>query len=80
MISSHVQQHIQAFLSLRGDTALVTANCSLVISGRLQSLDVVELAMWLEREYHLDFAKHGFNQYDFDSVSSIFSIITPHPT
>ena len=48
---------------------------SLVLSRRLSSLQVVELASQLEQAYQLDFAQLGFNQYDFDSVNSILELI-----
>jgi len=51
---------------------------SLVMSGRLSSLQVVELATILENRYGLDFAAAGFDQYDFDSVDSIVALIKTH--
>jgi acyl carrier protein len=48
---------------------------SLVLSRRLSSLQVVELASQLEQAYQLDFAELGFNQYDFDSVNSILALL-----
>lgn len=48
---------------------------SLVLSGRLDSLKVVDLAAQLEEHYGLDFAAAGFNQYDFDSVNAIAALV-----
>jgi len=48
---------------------------SLLISGRLHSLGVIELISRLETKYQLDLTRQGFNQYDFDSVASIVELI-----
>lgn len=48
---------------------------SLLVSGRLHSLGVIQLVSRLEEKYQLDLTRHGFNQYDFDSVSSVVALI-----
>ena len=60
----------------RSETDAVIHNDeSLVIAGRMSSLQLVELAAELERNYAIDFSD-GFNQYDFDTVDSIVRMIT----
>ena len=47
----------------------------LVTNGYLDSIDVMQLVVHLEREFQLNFSARGFDQTDFDSVESIVSLI-----
>lgn len=73
-----ILDYVNAMLKRLGNQQAVTVTDSLVISGRLQSVDIVELAAWLEKEFHLDFVTYGFNQYDFDSVNAMMDMIEAH--
>jgi acyl carrier protein len=53
----------------------LTATDSLVISGLLSSLQIVELASWLEGKYSIRFSDYGFNVYDFENISTIVEMI-----
>ncbi len=75
-----VRALIRAQLLLLEEDPQFSDEDSLVISRRLSSLQVVELAAQLESRYQLDFAAHGFNQYDFDSVVQIVDLIEKHRT
>ncbi len=57
----------------------LTVNTPLVSSGLLSSMNIVELAAWIEGQYSIDFAAQGFNVYDFDTVDSIVRFIEDHP-
>jgi acyl carrier protein len=48
---------------------------SLVLSRRISSLQVVEMATLLEQQFQLDFARVGFDQYAFDSVNAIVALL-----
>lgn len=65
---------IKSLLDRSEGNAIFDNEESLVISGRLSSLSLVELAAELEKKYNIDFAD-GFNQYDFDSINSIVNLI-----
>lgn len=74
-ISQELKNEIRNHLEESLGTATFSDEDSLVLSGRLSSLQVVNLAAKLEEKYNLDFAANGFNQYDFDSVNSILQLI-----
>ncbi len=48
---------------------------SLVVSGLLSSLQIIDLASTLEAKFGLDFAVRGFNQYDFENINSIINML-----
>ena len=70
---------IRAFLSQRlhakGDMQEFTDSDSLVISRRLDSLDVVEIVVFLEQEFRVDFSTIGFDQQLVDSVQAILALV-----
>ena len=47
---------------------------SLLLGGRLQSLDAVEIVVFLEETFGVDFAAIGFDQEKIDSVDAITSL------
>jgi acyl carrier protein len=53
---------------------------SLVISGRLNSVKVIELATWLEEKYQIDFDAHSFHVKDFDSVNDVVRLVKSKQT
>ena len=67
---------VKEILEKKGDTAPVGIEDSLVYSGRLRSMQIIELASQLEITFAIDFGVTGFNQYDFDSVLSILALLS----
>jgi acyl carrier protein len=65
---------IKSLLDVDDDTYLSVSD-NLVTSGRLNSLKIVELAVWLEKTYGIDFSESGFNIYDFENVLTIMDLI-----
>lgn len=61
--------------TLLNDANPVNANESLVLSQRLSSLQVVELASQIEQKYQIDFSEIGFNPNDFETVGTIADLI-----
>ena len=59
----------------KGDLEGFTDSDPLMTSGRLQSIDTLELVVFLEEKYGVDFAERGFNQNELDSVDSIIALI-----
>lgn len=76
---AHPREVIRAFLQKAlddaGDDAEFADGDSLVVSGRLDSFAVVEIVMFLEAQYDLDFSDGVFDQTDFDSVDSITQLV-----
>jgi len=48
----------------------------LISSGRLQSIQVIEVMLQLENHYGLDFSDYVFDPDDFESVESISAFIS----
>jgi acyl carrier protein len=47
----------------------------LVVSGRLNSVKVIELATWLEEKFHISFDGHVFHVHDFNTVDSVVELV-----
>jgi acyl carrier protein len=62
-------------LNKKGDTRAFGDGDSLIFSGRLESVDALEIAFFLEDRYGIDFAQIGFDQNQLDSVDEIVSLI-----
>jgi acyl carrier protein len=58
-------------LSTHGDTAPFTDQDSLTVSGRLDSVDMMEIVFFLEDKYGADFTQRDVKLEEFDSVESI---------
>jgi acyl carrier protein len=70
-----IRQFIERLLAQKGDQRPFSDSDSLVFSGRLQSVDVVEVVVFLEEQWAIDFAQIGFDQTQFDSVEAIHGLI-----
>jgi acyl carrier protein len=62
-------------LQRRGDAAPFEDGDSLALSGRLDSVDVIELLGFLEATFAIDFARLGFDRNDFESISTMLALI-----
>jgi acyl carrier protein len=49
----------------------------LMTGGRLQSIDTLELVLFLEEKCGTNFAERGFDQNELDSVDNIMSSRSP---
>jgi len=72
---TELHTHVKRLLADKGDRELLGDSDSLVLSGRLDSTDVLEIVMFLEGNYGIDFADLPFDQEDFDSIASILTLI-----
>jgi acyl carrier protein len=70
-----IRDFVKGLLANKGETAEFRDAESLLSSGRLQSIDAVEIALFLEREYAVDFSVVGFDQAQIDSVDEIASLV-----
>jgi len=66
-----VRSLLGSLLEKKSDRTAFTDEDSLVLSGRLDSLDVIDLISFLEERFGLDFADDGFDQHELDSVNAI---------
>ena len=71
-----VRQYVQKVLKEnKDDTDPVGDNDSLVLSGRLSSLDVVDVLTFLEGEFNFAIDPNDFDQAKFDTVESIVGML-----
>ena len=59
----------------KDDTAPLSDSDSLVLSGRLSSLDVVDVLMFLEGSFNFSMDPNQFDQSKFDSIDRIVAMI-----
>jgi len=62
-------------LKLLEDNPTLGYDESLILSGRLSSMGLIELIAKLEAHYNIDLVSQGINPLDFDTVNSIVRIL-----
>jgi acyl carrier protein len=72
---SELHAQISRLLADKGDQEPLGDTDSLVLSGRLDSTDVLQIVMFLEGSYDIDFADQPFDQEDFDTIARILTLI-----
>lgn len=70
-----IRGYVKQLLEQKGDTHPFTDGASLLLSGRLASVDAVDIVVFLEEKYGVDLAEVGFDQSLIDSVDAIESLI-----
>jgi acyl carrier protein len=70
-----IRAQIQDILNRRGDSQPFGDGDSLIFSGRIDSLNVIEIVGFLEREFHLDISGLDFDETQFDSIESIAALV-----
>lgn len=70
-----IREFIAGLLARKGDRQPFSDEASLFLSGRLQSVDAIELAVLLEEAFGIDFASTGFDQEMIDSVDAISVLV-----
>jgi len=62
---------VERLLAANGDNAPVGDDESLLVSGRLQSIDAVEIVVFLEESFDIDFTEIAFDRDRIDSINAI---------
>ena len=70
-----IREFLQTLLARKSDTQPFSDDTSLLLSGRLQSVDAVSLAVFLEEKFAVDFAEIGFDQEKIDTLNAISTLI-----
>jgi acyl carrier protein len=70
-----VRQFFKKLLALRGDRKPFSDQSSIFLSGRLGSVDAVEVVVLLEEKFGIDFTETGFDQSQIDSIEAIETLI-----
>ena len=73
-----IRKFIEKLLRRRGDHGPIGDEDSLFMSGRLESIDAVEIVMFLEENFNVNFADTGFDEAEVDSVKLIENFIHSH--
>ena len=72
---AEIRNFLQEMLNNKGDSSAFTDQQLLVTEGRLTSLDVITIVLFLEENYGMDFSDRPFDQNEFDSVESITALV-----
>ncbi len=70
-----IRKYLRELLLQKGDTQPFADDASLLISGRLASVDAVDIVVFLEEKFGVNFAEIGFDQTLLDSVNAIASLV-----
>jgi len=70
-----IREFLRKLLVRKNDCQPFSDDASLLLSGRLQSVDAVALAVFLEEKFGVDFAEMGFDQEKMDTVDAIASLV-----
>lgn len=73
--NAEVREFFKGLLAIRHDRQPFTDSTSFFLSGRLSSVDAVELVVFLEEKYGIDFGEIGFDQSQIDSVEAVGSLL-----
>jgi acyl carrier protein len=72
---AEIRNFLEEILNDKGDSSGFTDQQLLVTEGRLTSLDVMMIVVFLEENYGIDFSDRPFDQNEFDSVDSITALV-----
>ena len=70
-----IRVFIMGLLARKADTEPLLDDESLLLSGRIDSMNVLEIATFLEEQLNFDLSTHEFDQSHFDSVDSIVAYL-----
>jgi len=66
---------VAQLLAQKGDERPLTDADSLFLSGRLQSIDAVEIVIFVEDRWGVDFSQVGFDESMIDSIGAIEALV-----
>jgi acyl carrier protein len=70
-----IRKYLKELLLQKGDKRPFSDDASLLLSGRLASVDAIEIVVFLEEKFGVNFAELGFDQELIDSVDAIDAIV-----
>ena len=77
-VRSQMRNYVMQRLRMKGDGAPLDDEDLLFSSGRLDSLDAVEIVMCMETEYGINFSEINFDLTLLDSIDAIAGLIDRH--
>jgi acyl carrier protein len=78
-VRSQMRDYVMQRLRMKGDGAVLRDEDPLFSSGRLDSLDAVEIIMCIETEYGINFSDINFDLTLLDSITAITSLVDQRP-
>ncbi len=69
-----IHNFVQSLLTQQEDHRPLSDSDSLLSTGRLQSIDAVEIVLFLEERFGIDFSDIGFDRDQIDSVDAIYAL------
>jgi acyl carrier protein len=70
-----IRDFVQNLLSQKDDRTPFSDSEQLIARGRLQSIDTLEVVVFLEEKFGIDFGEIGFDQSQVESVDNIAALI-----
>lgn len=70
-----IRQMIGNVLRMKGDNDPIGDQDPLVTTGRIDSLEVMQVTVHLEEEFGVDLSRRPFDKYDFESVESVARMV-----
>ena len=70
-----IRGFVQDILDHRGDTQPLGDQESLLQSGRLDSINLLEIVAFLEQEFHFDISGLDFDPALFDTLDSLAALV-----
>jgi acyl carrier protein len=70
-----IREFVRSLLARRERGPAFSDREPLVTSGRLNSVEIIEIAVFLEKTFQVDFSLRPFDQYDFDSIEKIAEFV-----
>jgi acyl carrier protein len=71
---TEIHKFVQDLLTSNNDHQSLRDDESLLLSGRLQSVDGIEIVLFLEERFGIDFAEVGFYREQIDSIDAIYAL------
>jgi acyl carrier protein len=75
-----IREFLQNLLTQKKDTKPFNDDTSLILAGRLDSIDTVELVLFLETAFGLRFTSGGFHREQLDTVNTTDALVNPNVT
>lgn len=70
-----IREFLQNLLTQKKDTKPFGDDSSLILSARLDSIDTVELVLFLETAFGLKFGSGGLHRDQLDTINSIEALL-----
>jgi acyl carrier protein len=78
-VRSQMRNYVMQRLRMKGDGATLSDEDLLFSSGRLDSLDAIEIIMTIETDYGVNFSGIDFDLTRLDSIAAIADLIDRRP-